>query len=243
MRKKNSLLFLLIFIVQLCVLGVNADPTTTISENETLTTTIVESETIDLDWYYLYQVNEETPVKDTQVVVNILSSASIDFFVADEGDTDDYLDGESIYVYIDVRNITDDTLSFTLESKQMYEFVFENSGDHGLDATVTFSITFIYESSSLGDKYTWIIWVIIGIAVIGMIVFFSNRRKRQQIYKPAYQPYQPYAPTQQTVESSGYKPAQTQITQDTLMAKYCTNCGAQNDDNASYCTSCGSSIN
>ena len=120
----------------------------------------------------------------------------------------------------------------------MYEFVFENSADHGLGATVTFSITFIYETS-----YMWIVWVIIGIAVIGMIIFFSNRRKGQQTYKPAYQPYQPYAPTQQTMESSGYKPAQTQITQDTLIAKYCTNCGAQNDDNVSYCTNCGSSIN
>ncbi len=233
MKKKITLLFLVVFIVQLGVLGVNADPTTT----------IVESETIDLDWYYLYPVYEETPAKDTQVEVNILSSAPIDFFVADEGDTDDYLDGDSIYVYIDERNITDETLSFTLESKQLYEFVFENSGDHGLDATVTYSITFIYESSFQWDDYTWIIWVIIGIAVIGMIIFISNRRKRHQTYKPAYQPYQPYAPTQQTMESSGYKPSQTQITQDNMRAKYCTNCGAQNDDNASYCTNCGSGIN
>ena len=121
----------------------------------------------------------------------------------------------------------------------MYEFVFENSADHGLSATVTYSITFIYESSFLEYEYTWIIWVIIGIAVIGMMIFFSNRRKRHQTYKPAYQLYQPYAPTQQTEKYSRYKQEQTQITQDTLMAKYCTYCGAQNEDNSSYCTNCG----
>ena len=229
MRKKIGLLFLVVFIVQLGVLGVNADPTTT----------IVESETIVLDWYYLYQVNEETPAKDTQVVVKILSSVEIDFFVADEGGTDDYLDGYVMYPYISKRELTDETFTFKLERKQMYEFVFKNTANHGLGATVTYSITFIYETS-----YMWIAWVTIIIVVIGMIIFFSNRyKRRQQTYKPAYQPYRPYAPTQQTVEYSGYKPAQTQITQDTLMAKYCTYCGAQNNDNESYCTNCGSSIN
>ena len=107
MKKKISLLFLLIFIVQLGVSGVNADPTTT----------IVESETIDLDWNYLYQVNEETPAKDTQVVVKILSSVEIEFFVADEGGTDDYLAGSSVYPYIGKRELTDDNFTFTLERK------------------------------------------------------------------------------------------------------------------------------
>ena len=105
--KRNRLFFLfLLSIMSISILGVNAETKTEVAFNEDLT----------IAWGYLYQINRETPAKDTTVFVTIASSQLINFFVADEGDTDVYINGGSIFVYVDdsVLGIPgyDNTLTF-----------------------------------------------------------------------------------------------------------------------------------
>ncbi len=221
--KRNIFAFLILLsITSISVLGAKAETKTEIAFNEQIT----------IPWGYLYQINRETPAKDTIVSVTIASSELVDFYVADEGDTDIYIDGGSIYVYVDERNVTLGEFDFILEEKQLYEFVVENTHDHSEEVSVNVLIEFEYE----GGSYFWILWVVLGIVGIGSIIFFANnqRQKRQQqiASEPSYQIYQ-------TPDSYSHPAPKT--TSD-MAQTYCNSCGQLNDYNAKFCTNCGYQI-
>ena len=222
--KRSILSFLiLISILSLSVFSVNAETKTETVFNEALV----------IPWGYLYQINRETPTKDTTVFVTIASSELVDFFVADEGDTDFYIDGGSIYVYVDERDISLGVFEFVLEEKQLYEFVVENSHDHLEEVNVNVLIEFQYE----GGTYFWILWVVLGVVGAGILIFFisSQRRKQQQLYdgQTSYQVYQtPELYTRMAPQTSS-----------DMKQKYCESCGQLNDNNARFCTNCGYKMN
>ena len=220
MKKTRLSFFLLLSLLTISALGARAETKSEIAFNDELT----------IPWGYLYQINRETPAKDTTVFVTIASTELVDFFVADEGDTDLYIDGGSIYVYIDERDIDLGVFEFVLEEKQLYEFVVENTLDHLEEVTVDVLIEFEYE----GGSYFWILWVVLGIVGVGGIIgviSYQRRKQQQQAFdgQPSYQIYQTPDPYSRS----------TPLTSTVVNQNYCNSCGQLNDDNAKFCTNCG----
>jgi len=220
MGKTKISLILFLGLLSISVLSARAETKTETAFNEQIV----------IPWGYLYQINRETPSKDAIVYVTIASSELVDFFVADEGDTDVYINGESIYVYVDERNVSLGEFDFALEDKQVYEFVIENTHDHLEEVTVNVLIEFEYE----GGGYFWILWVVLGVIGVGGIIFFGNlqRQKRQQQMFDEPTSYQIY----HTPDSSSRTAPQTPSD---MKQNYCDSCGQLNDSNARFCTNCG----
>ncbi|MHA1305075.1 MAG: zinc ribbon domain-containing protein [Candidatus Heimdallarchaeaceae archaeon] len=198
---------------------------------ETKTETILDESGVIFEWGYVYFVTEKTPAKNTEVEVVITSTESLVFFVSDAGDAENYANGYEIYAYVYYADVTHASLSFNLENKQSYDFAFDNLNDNENDATVSVRITFTYEAQN-----TWLVWLIGIVAVVGIVAFVSSNKKKTTYTQQAYTQYSSSNQTQTTYSypESDYPPVST---------KYCTYCGASNEDNAQFCTNCGSKLN
>ncbi|MCG3216637.1 MAG: zinc ribbon domain-containing protein [Candidatus Heimdallarchaeota archaeon] len=220
MKKKAIILFLFILFFSPTTLYLQAE-----TERET-----AYSDTITIPWGYLYQINRRIPSKDTTTTISITATAVVDFFIADEGDTDEYIEGGSISVYVDERNFTSGEFVIILQQKQLYEFVVENYYEHLEEVAAAVLIVFEYE----GGSFIWILWVVLGIFGVGGFIFLiqNQRQKRsQQAYSgtPGYQVYQ-------STDTYRQHPVQPDTTPST---KFCSSCGLSNDYNARFCTNCG----
>ncbi len=205
--------------------------TVTLTQAKTTTETVFDNSTI-VQWGYIWVIEDKIPAGDTSVTVTVNSDESVEFWVADKGDADKYIDGYEIWVYFWEVDVLHDTFNFVLENKQTYEFVIENYNAGMFDAFVDLTISFTYETT-----YTWIIFVVIGILGVGSIVYFAVRSsKRKAATSATYHSDQIYQPAM----SSDYTTQEISGPQGSALTKFCSHCGAIIESDAKFCTNCGS---
>ncbi|MHA1865594.1 MAG: zinc ribbon domain-containing protein [Candidatus Heimdallarchaeaceae archaeon] len=202
-------------------------------KGETTTETVLEEYDIVFEWGYVYYFSEKTPAEQTEVTLEISSDQTLLFFVSDEGDAENYADGEEIDVYYVNYNVLVTTLSFVLDEKRSYDFAFDNTNSEGVDANISYAIIrFTYEVTNTSSN--WIVWVIIIAAVVGLVVLIIVKRSKQTPVKYAPPPQYSSYDTSSTVHQTYQQPV--------TPSKYCTNCGATNEENAMFCTNCGAKL-
>jgi len=147
-----------------------------------------------------------------------------------------FADGDlSAYAYfLSNGNYIVDYGTFLAKTDDTWHIIFWNFDAVIESTTLTYEVKF--PGVSIGLIIGIVIGVIVVIAIIGGVIYSSNKKKKASMMPAAAQPgiYQPYAPAQPT-EQQPYAPAQPAVS-----AKVCSNCGALME--GSFCTSCGTKI-
>ncbi len=219
----------LLFSLVLIVLALD---TTILTQAKSTTETIFDDSTT-VQWGYIWVIEEKIPASDTSVSVTVNSDEFVEFWVADKGDADNYINGFDIWVYFWEVDVLSETFNFVLENKQTYEFVIENYNAGMFDAYVDLTITFTYETT-----YTWIIFVVLGVLGAGLVVYLVTRSRRKSPTSQTYSSGQIYQP----VMSSDYTTQETLKPQGSALTKFCSYCGVSIESDARFCTNCGSQI-